>query len=77
MIKNITVEANIQLSPQELAQEFYNMSANNQAMVLNHIAAILHEQHESLSHFTKTIVNSKGFLNGANKIMKSFGEHAK
>jgi|688.fasta_scaffold127756_7 hypothetical protein len=72
-----SVYLDVELSPYELAQEFCNMDAEQQAMFLNHVASISEDWDGTFVEQVQAIVNSNGFLNGANKVMKIFGEYAK
>lgn len=73
--RSVTVE--IKPTPFELAREFCEMDAYSQAMFLNEIANIVDvEWNRQFCFQVQAIVDSSGFLNGANKIMKIFGEYA-
>lgn len=67
----------VELSPYELAQAFCEMDADKQALVLTHIVQLSSEWDKPFEFQVQAIVDSKNFLNGANKLMKIFGEYAK
>lgn len=71
------IDIEVEITPKELAEEFCNMDADQQAIFLNSIYDNFREWDDSIQMQTQAIVNSKNFKYGAKKIMQIFGEYTK
>ncbi len=71
------IKADIELTSLELASEFCEMSADQQALFFNYIEDFSEEWGSPLCFQIQAIAKSKNLLRSGNNVMRMLGEYAK